>query len=304
MLGAGVARRPVVPTRESQSDVGRVDRFAEIQSAARTTGLASHQHRGCDTAHEQSPAFQFYPKDFLADGNVAGMSMAERGAYITLLCVCWREGSLPMDTKRLAHMVGATHQAFARVWPAVQACFEEQDGRLVHKRLDKERAKQAEFRAQQSAAGKASAAKRASRQPKGNGRSTGVQPEPQPNGNRNPSLLSPISDLQSPDFVRRQRGQPPLAMNLKRLKFWRWMAEAMIAQLGPHADEFDLDAWVHERDDTETRVITGDWWAYWLSAFEAEVCRRGLPIAAAPAAGKLTTRLAAAMENIRREAES
>jgi hypothetical protein len=71
-------------------------------------------------------------------------------------------------------------------------------------------------------------------------------------------------------------------MNLKRLKFWRWMAEAMIAQLGPHADEFDLDAWIHERDDTETRVITGDWWDYWLPAFEAEVKRRGLPIAATP----------------------
>ena len=31
----------------------------------------------------KSPAFQFYPKDWLADPDVACMTMAERGIYIT-----------------------------------------------------------------------------------------------------------------------------------------------------------------------------------------------------------------------------
>jgi hypothetical protein len=68
-------------------------------------------------------------------------------------------------------------------------------------------------------------------------------------------------------------------MGLKRLKFWRWMAEAFIDKLGEHAVAFDIEAWVCAQDRLETRVIAGDWWAYWLPAFEAEVRRRGLPLA-------------------------
>lgn len=157
-------------------------------------------------AAEKAPAFQFYPKDFLTDGRVAGMTLQEVGAYIRLLCLCWQESSLPNDTKRLATMVGATHMAFLKVWPAIAECFHEQDGRLVQRRLDRERVKQAAYRQLQSRAGKASAAKRAkatgvqpTRQPNRNGGSTGVQPSGQPNGNSAISdLQSSISDLPSP----------------------------------------------------------------------------------------------------------
>ena len=41
----------------------------------------------------KAPAFQFYPKDFLADANVMAMNMEERGCHITLLCACWNERS-------------------------------------------------------------------------------------------------------------------------------------------------------------------------------------------------------------------
>lgn len=144
-------------------------------------------------AHEPSPAFQFYPKDFLTDGKVAAMSLEECGAYIRLLCLCWQERSLPVDLTKLARMVGVTPRAFRRVWPAIGACFTKQGGRLIHRRLDKERAKQAEFRRRQSDAGKASAAARAA----GNAGSTAVQPDPvQPEPQPEPN--SPISDLRSP----------------------------------------------------------------------------------------------------------
>ena len=53
---------------------------------------------------EKSPAFQFYPKDFLADSNVARMSNTEVGIYTRLLCYCWLEGALPLETEALAHM--------------------------------------------------------------------------------------------------------------------------------------------------------------------------------------------------------
>lgn len=107
-------------------------------------------------APEKSPAFQFYPKEFLMDGNVAGMSLQERGAYITLICVCWQEGTLPVDPKRLANMVGVPFRQFNNLWPALSVCFRETEGRLVHPRLEKEREKQENYRRRQSDKGRAS----------------------------------------------------------------------------------------------------------------------------------------------------
>lgn len=86
-------------------------------------------------------------------------------------------------------------------------------------------------------------------------------------------------------------------MGLRRLKIWRWMIEEFIGKLGEYADDFDLEAWIRDCDDHETRVIQGDWWDYWLPVFEAEVRRRALPVAAT-FSGKTTTRLAAALANI------
>jgi uncharacterized protein YdaU (DUF1376 family) len=148
-------------------------------------------------SHEQSPAFQFYVGDFLSDGNVGAMSLEECGAYIRLLCFCWREGSLPSHHKRLARLVGVPPGKFRRLWPAIVECFREQDGRLIHPRLEKERQKQADYRRRQSQAGKASAA---ARQPEGNRRSTAVQPGPQPEPNSSSSVFdlpSSVSDLGS-----------------------------------------------------------------------------------------------------------
>lgn len=111
-------------------------------------------------APEKAPAFQFYPKDFLSDSNVSGMSLQERGAYITLLCICWIDGSLPIAADRLANMVSTPLKQFAKFWPALAACFVERDGRYVHPRLEREREKQAEHRRSQSAKGSRGAEKR------------------------------------------------------------------------------------------------------------------------------------------------
>jgi len=111
-------------------------------------------------AKEKSPAFQFYPKDFLTDGNVASMSLQERGAYVTLICLCWQETTLPNDPTRLARMVGAPLPAFQKMWPALKQCFREIDGQLVHPRLEQERDKQRSRREQASKNGSKGAAHR------------------------------------------------------------------------------------------------------------------------------------------------
>jgi uncharacterized protein YdaU (DUF1376 family) len=111
----------------------------------------------------KSPAFQFYPKDFLTDEHVALMSLHERGAYITLLAKCWIEGSLPSNVELLARLCGTPTPAFRKLWPAIAPCFRvarRGSDRLVNPRLEKERVKQSSFHDGQSERGKRGAAKR------------------------------------------------------------------------------------------------------------------------------------------------
>lgn len=91
----------------------------------------------------KSPAFQFYPADYLADEAVQMMTLEEEGVYIRLLSYCWREGSIPSDPDKCARLVGKG--ASTTVVRVVQGCFNQSstDGsRLVHPRLEAEKAKQ------------------------------------------------------------------------------------------------------------------------------------------------------------------
>lgn len=148
-----------------------------------------------------SPAFQFYPKDFLTDVKQIAMSLAEVGAYWRLCCHCWLEGSLPTEPKKLARLCGATSRQLNEMWPAIGQCFVERDGVLVHKRLEREREKQETYRRRQSDKGKASAKMRevlkasTERQPESNQNPTAVEPDGQPKPNSSSS--SPISNLQT-----------------------------------------------------------------------------------------------------------
>lgn len=100
---------------------------------------------------KRSPAFQFYPEAFLSSSKVIRMSLEERGAYITLLSICWLDGSLPLDDTALARTLGITPRHFARLWPTnLRECFSEKHGRLVNARLERERKKQADYRARQA----------------------------------------------------------------------------------------------------------------------------------------------------------
>ena len=98
-------------------------------------------------ALERSPAFQFYPSDFLADSHVIAMRLPERGAYITLLCLCWIDGSLPVEMPALARLCLVSPASFERLWPALEPCFKVVDGRLVQPRIERERQKQETWRA-------------------------------------------------------------------------------------------------------------------------------------------------------------
>lgn len=138
---------------------------------------------------EKSPAFQFYPRDFLSDSNVIVMSLQERGAYITLLCHCWNDGSLPNEPERLARLCGVPVTMFRRLWPAIAPCFRlhpEEAERLVHPRLEKERAKQITYAAGQRESGKRGAAKRWA------GKSDG-EPMATPSPSNGKPIISPMA---------------------------------------------------------------------------------------------------------------
>ena len=95
--------------------------------------------------YRRSPAFQFYPLDFVGDMNVRMMTNQERGFYIMLLCHCWLEGSLPDDAASLAMIVGEDLAEFKASWPRISRCFQVKEGRLIQKRLEIERENQRKF---------------------------------------------------------------------------------------------------------------------------------------------------------------
>ena len=128
------------------------------------------------------PAFQFYPKDFLSDLNVQCMNMEARGIYITLLCNCWIENSIPDDPDIIQPLLnhGSTNdEHMMNQWKKISRCFYKKGGRLFHKRLESEREKQKKYKKLQSDKGKLSGiARQKSDEPRFNHGSTTVQPKP------------------------------------------------------------------------------------------------------------------------------
>ena len=110
----------------------------------------------------KSPAFQFYPGDWLSDENVVLMSNAARGLYITLLCHCWLEGSIPADLDKLSKISNEKRKKFEKIWREVESCFSKNGdtGRYVNNRLERERTKQEYYRKERSESGKLGANKR------------------------------------------------------------------------------------------------------------------------------------------------
>jgi uncharacterized protein YdaU (DUF1376 family) len=112
---------------------------------------------------DKSPAFQFYPRDWDTDDNVTPMTYEEEGVYWALCRRYWLNGNtLPADLDELHSKLKATEgkkrdrrmskEKFVQIWDHVGKCFKVVDGRLTHKRLDRERAKQKENSAKRAKA--------------------------------------------------------------------------------------------------------------------------------------------------------
>ena len=85
-----------------------------------------------------APFIKFYPSDFL--GGTSGLSPAERGVYITLLCLMYEaDGPIPRDDARLARRCGAPKAAFRKSLTCLIEIGKiiEKDGALSNSRAEK-----------------------------------------------------------------------------------------------------------------------------------------------------------------------
>ena len=95
----------------------------------------------------KSPAFQFYVADWLSSERVALMSLEEEGAYIRLLCYCWKNGSIPNNIEDLAYLIGKG--ASTTLAEKLKTMFEidpKNSKKLINFRQEIERKKQKKWR--------------------------------------------------------------------------------------------------------------------------------------------------------------
>lgn len=131
------------------------------------------------------------------------LSLAERGAYTDLLFFQWELGALPLDTERLARLVGCSSEEFASVWPALRSKFDQAGGGLANPRLEQHRKRARELSDKRAAigreGGKQSGKQRASkRQAIALARTNSPSPSPSPDsGVLEDSNPCPLADVRA-----------------------------------------------------------------------------------------------------------
>lgn len=162
---------------------------------------------------KNSPAFQWYPADYLASMRVQIMSLEQEGIYRRLLDYCWLNGSIPSDVSMLKRLIGkeCSNGAIEMVVSMFQPG---KPGELVHDRLDAERRKQAEWRRKSSEGGRISAEKRSSQRAENQRPAQGSF---QNGTNQKATLQSSVFSLQSSDPIpaRVPKETKPRQPNLK-----------------------------------------------------------------------------------------
>jgi len=165
---------------------------------------------------KKSPAFQFYPNDWLSSPTTQIMTAEQEGAYIRLLCFCWQDDdiSLKDDDDYLSALSRISKGGLT----VVKAAFNQhptKQGYITHNRLLLEYEKQRAWRDKSSQGGKKSVENK--RNFKGGSRV--VQPKP----NQHSTLLSSSSSSSKinkeafalPDFIKKEKWDGFIEMRMK-----------------------------------------------------------------------------------------
>ncbi len=101
-----------------------------------------------------APAYQCYARDWFVA--TARLTLEEQGALQRLLAFQWIEGPLPSSPAELARLLAVTEKKFARIWRRLAPLFPaRRDGRRANADLERQRAKQLEYRRMQAVKGRA-----------------------------------------------------------------------------------------------------------------------------------------------------
>ena len=86
---------------------------------------------------DRLPTMPFRVGDYLGSIDVRLMTLAERGAYVHLLCLNWQEGRLPKDPKKLARLLDCSLQEFQKIWEGIRNQFKEDaQGRIYNRQVE------------------------------------------------------------------------------------------------------------------------------------------------------------------------
>ena len=131
------------------------------------------RHRVTSEFCVKSPAFQFYPGDWLSSAKIACMTLEQEGAYHRLLCYDWMKDGIPDDDSELASLSKMGEGWLKGGSTVLRKCFQphpDKPGFLTNERLQQEREKQAVWREKSRKGGVNSAQLRASNNSKGGSR--------------------------------------------------------------------------------------------------------------------------------------
>lgn len=264
-------------------------------------------------AIEQSPAFQFYVKEWRSSRAILRMTFAQRGMYLEMLLEQWESETLPDDPAAVAQIIGGTTAEWTRAWPILRRKFVLiAPNHLQNMRLEKERAKQ-----RGSARGGKNRAISGNRNENGTftpadhpgdspadvpAVSPGDEPETSSVAFPTPIPTSIALAFPTPDTVPRLAGKQRPILKLSRFSVFRWMVEQLIADVG--SDFEDMERWFFELNDRAEKaaVVIDDSWTFIRTQTLAEAKRRGLGVVLAePTAGKLSTRMSDMIAKIAQE---
>ena len=126
-----------------------------------------------------SPAFQFYPSDFLS--STVTLTDAETGVHIRLLSWSWLNGPLPLDQQRVrrAALSSASDTEWAAIWATIEPRWTKRAGGYTNDRLERTRAEQDDYREKQRVNGL-----------------KGGRPKTQTEPRNNPSLTQPLTQTE------------------------------------------------------------------------------------------------------------
>ncbi|HWG32994.1 MAG TPA: DUF1376 domain-containing protein [Gemmatimonadaceae bacterium] len=153
----------------------------------------------------KSPAFQFYPDDYMG-GKPGLMTPEQTHVYIWLLCLDWNQHGFTHDEETLARWCRVKPSVFRRAWVTVQGCFTCDDGRWFNERLQREREKQEEYRQKMAENGK-----KGGRPPKAEPNQKETSGFKSANQNESTPLPTPLptkNNLQTPTPSGPARGKP------------------------------------------------------------------------------------------------